>query len=134
MSAPRITPATARLDAKPRNPTKAQRLRQHRQAEAWQRKAKRCHGPQVATPSIIAAIASTAIHSCAAKGFAHGDHPEVPLILNLANTITAKARREGVLQSLANPKNGTFGNRRNFSHNEMKGTVFQRLSRSNPRQ
>jgi hypothetical protein len=36
---PRIAPATARLDAKPRKPTRKQRATQRREVEAWQRKA-----------------------------------------------------------------------------------------------
>jgi hypothetical protein len=35
----RLVPAIARLDARPRKPTKAQRMSQQRQAAAWQRKA-----------------------------------------------------------------------------------------------
>ena len=35
----KLVPAVARLDAKPIRARKAQRLRQHRQAQAWQRQA-----------------------------------------------------------------------------------------------
>jgi hypothetical protein len=35
---PRIVAAVARLDAAPRKPTRAHRLRQRRQVQAWQRK------------------------------------------------------------------------------------------------
>ena len=35
----KLVPAIARLDTKPRKPTKQERLRQQRQAQAWQRKA-----------------------------------------------------------------------------------------------
>lgn len=38
---PRIVPALARLDAKPRKSTKVQRLKQQRRIVAWQRKAGR---------------------------------------------------------------------------------------------
>jgi hypothetical protein len=42
---PRIIPATARIDAEPRLPTKAQRLRQHRQLKAWKDNAARREQP-----------------------------------------------------------------------------------------
>ncbi|GBE65853.1 hypothetical protein MFM001_23150 [Mycobacterium sp. MFM001] len=35
----RIVPAVARLDAKPRKPTKVTRFKQQRELKAWQRKA-----------------------------------------------------------------------------------------------
>lgn len=36
---PRLIAATARLDAKPRKPTRRQRLRQQTEVKAWERKA-----------------------------------------------------------------------------------------------
>jgi len=35
----KLVPAIARLDTKPRKPTKQQQLRQHRQAQAWRKAA-----------------------------------------------------------------------------------------------